>query len=151
MIMLEDLRTRELFFNYKRKVIGAVEEVDDAAGRYGAEQDRLQDLREAIDASKRAVELADGRYQQGLIDFLNVLDAQRQFFSLQDEYTVAQQEAVTQYVAVYKAAAGGGWENYQQVPRLRTPLPAVLAAGIQIVGAQAAPEIKNKPDETFKP
>jgi NodT family efflux transporter outer membrane factor (OMF) lipoprotein len=144
MIMLEDLRTRELFYNYERKVIGAVEEVDDAAGRYSAEQDRLKDLREAIDASKRAVELANGRYQQGLIDFLNVLDAQRQLFALQDEYTIAQQEAVTQYVAVYKAL-GGGWENYQRVPQLRTPLPAVLAAIVQTVNARPNPT-KRKSD-----
>jgi NodT family efflux transporter outer membrane factor (OMF) lipoprotein len=152
MIMLENLRTRELFFNYERQVIGAVEEVDDAAGRYSAEQERLKDLQEAIDASKRAVELANGRYQQGLIDFLNVLDAQRQLFVLQDEYTIAQQQAVTQYVAVYKAL-GGGWENYQRVPELRRPLPAVLAAIGQIAGARADSTVlrENTLQNTTKP
>lgn len=138
MIMLEDLRTRELFYNYQRTVLGAVEEVDDAVDNYDAQRQRLDDLSRAVTASKRAVELATGRYDRGLIDFLNVLDAQRQLFDLQDQYTVAQEAEVVDYISLYKAL-GGGWEHYQSIPNLRNPLPAVLAAAAQLLGPPQAP------------
>ncbi len=32
-----------------------------------------------------------------------------------------------QFVALYRSL-GGGWQNYQQVPGIRHPLPAVVAA-----------------------
>ena len=138
MIMLEDFRTRELFYNYQRTVLGAVEEVDDSLNRYAAERDRLNQLEKAVVASKRAVELATGRYDRGLIDFLNVLDAQRQLFNLQDQFTVAQEAEVVQFVALYKSL-GGGWENYQDIPPLRNPLPAVLELGSQVVSPPKSP------------
>ena len=134
MIMLEDYHTRELLYQYKRTVLNAVEEVDDSLRRYASEQERLADLCQAVQASKRAVELASGRYDRGLIDFLNVLDAQRQLFQLQDQYTVAQEAEVVEYISVYKAL-GGGWENYQNLPPIRNPLPAVLAAAEQALHA----------------
>jgi NodT family efflux transporter outer membrane factor (OMF) lipoprotein len=132
MIMLEEFRTRELFYNYQRTVLGAVEEVDNSVNGYAAQRDRLEQLGKALEASKRAVDLASGRYDRGLIDFLNVLDAQRQLFNLQDQYTVAQQAEVVQYISLYKAL-GGGWENYQDIPPIRNPLPAVIAAGVQAI------------------
>jgi NodT family efflux transporter outer membrane factor (OMF) lipoprotein len=127
MIELENFRTQELFYRYKKQVLTAIEEVDDAAGNYNAQQDRLTHLREALDASQRAVTLASGRYERGLIDFLNVLDAQRQLYELQDEYTLAEQTTVDQYIAVYKSL-GGGWQPYQELPAIRQPQPAVFAA-----------------------
>ncbi|HUO08405.1 MAG TPA: efflux transporter outer membrane subunit [Phycisphaerae bacterium] len=150
MIELEDYRTREQFYNYKRTVLNAVEEVDNAAGNYAAQQDRLTQLGEALDASKLAVSLATGRYERGLIDFLNVLDAQRQLYELQDQYTVAQQTLVEQYIAVSKAL-GGGWENYQNVPPIRKPLPAVFAAGEQVLHALSPPKSTSSSSSSTVP
>jgi NodT family efflux transporter outer membrane factor (OMF) lipoprotein len=138
MIELENYRTKEQFYNYERTVLGAIEEVDNAADNYVAQRGRLDQLGQALDASKRAVALASGRYERGLIDFLNVLDAQRQLFELQDQYTVAQQAEVEQYIAVYKAL-GGGWQNFQQIPPLHQPLPAVMAAVTHVVTPDQPP------------
>ena len=142
LIMLEDLRTRELVYNYQRTVLGAVEEVDDAVENYDAQRQRLGDLSSALQASRRAVDLATGRYDRGLIDFLNVLDAQRQLFELQDQYTVAQEAEVVDYVSLYKAL-GGGWESYQTMPSLRTPMPAVLAMVAQLLGPPRETDINE--------
>jgi NodT family efflux transporter outer membrane factor (OMF) lipoprotein len=138
MIELENYRTKEQFYFYQQTVLRAIEEVDNDSGAYASQQDRLQQLGEALDASKRAVDLATGRYERGLIDFLNVLDAQRQLYQLQDQYTVAQQDAVNQYIAVYKAL-GGGWQNFQQVPSIRQPLPAVFAATTHVIAQDKPP------------
>jgi NodT family efflux transporter outer membrane factor (OMF) lipoprotein len=122
-----DLRARELLLNYKQTVIRSVQEVDTAVARYGAEQDRLGNLAEALVASRAALTLASERYDRGLIDFLNVLDAERVQFQLTSEYVMAQETAANHLVNLFKAL-GGGWEDHQSLPPIRQPQPAVVAA-----------------------
>jgi NodT family efflux transporter outer membrane factor (OMF) lipoprotein len=126
LIQIQDLRTHEALLNYKKTIVSAVEEVDDAIAAYAAEQNRLRYLADALAASRRAATLANQRYDRGLTDFLNVTDAERQLYELQDQYAVAQESAALQYIAVYKGL-GGGWENYQSIPPIRKPQPAIVA------------------------
>jgi len=122
-----DFRTRELLSNYKQTVLNAVREVDTAVDAYAAEQDRLRHLGDAVAAASRAVKLATERFERGLIDSLNVIDAERQEYAIEEEYVLAQQSAAEQLVALHKAL-GGGWEDYQIFPPIPPPLPAVAAA-----------------------
>jgi NodT family efflux transporter outer membrane factor (OMF) lipoprotein len=122
LIDIQDLQTHEMLVNYKRTILNAVEEVDNAISGYDAEENRLANLSDALVSSKRAVTLSQQRYEQGLTDFLNVLDAEQQLYELQDEYAVAQETVVLQFIALYKGL-GGGWENYQNIPPLRKPEP----------------------------
>jgi NodT family efflux transporter outer membrane factor (OMF) lipoprotein len=122
----QDYRTRQLLLNYQRTVLLAVEQVDDAINNYSAQQDRLRNLGNALDAAERAVAVASQRYDRGFTNYLDVLDAQRELYALQDQYATTQEAVVLQYVGLYKAL-GGGWENYQSIPPVRQPLPAVIA------------------------
>ena len=72
------------------------------------------------------VELAQQRYGRGLTDFLNVVDAEHQQYALEDDYTAAQQSAADSFIYLCKAL-GGGWQNYQNIPPIRRPEPAVVA------------------------
>jgi len=56
-----------------------------------------------------------------------VVDAERQAFGLEAEYAQAQTSALEQYVDLFRAL-GGGWEDGPDVPPVRTPQPAVVAA-----------------------
>jgi NodT family efflux transporter outer membrane factor (OMF) lipoprotein len=122
-----DFRSRELLFNYKQTVLNAVREVDTAIAAYAAQQDRLRHLDQALAAARRAVSVAQQRFDRGVTDSLNVIDAQRQEYLLEQEYVAAQQNAAVQFVILYKSL-GGGWEDYQAVPPIPRPLPAVAAA-----------------------
>ena len=122
-----DLRTHELLINYKQTVLRAVQEVDSAMSTYSGQQDRLRNLGEALAASQRAVSLASQRYDRGLTDYLNVVDAERQQYDLEEQYAIAQVAVGEQFVALYKGL-GGGWEQYQSIPPIRQPQPAVVAA-----------------------
>ena len=124
---IADLQTKEQLARYKRTVLQAVEQVDEAAASYRAQEDKLRDLDRAIAAAKQAVTLSRDRYDRGLTDFLNVIDAERQLYALQAQYVQAQQDAAEQLVRLYKAL-GGGWETYQAVPPIRKPQPAIAAA-----------------------
>ncbi|HEX4053813.1 MAG TPA: efflux transporter outer membrane subunit [Tepidisphaeraceae bacterium] len=132
LIGIEDLRTHEALVNYKRTILAAVEEVENAISSYDAQQQRLRDLANALTASQRAVDLAQQRYNRGLTDFLNVLDAERQLYELQDQYAVAQEDVVVQFISLYKGL-GGGWEEYQKIPPLRKPQPAIVATVREIL------------------
>jgi NodT family efflux transporter outer membrane factor (OMF) lipoprotein len=126
-IEVADYRAREALLRYKANVLGAVKEVDQAIAGYNAEQSRLNSLSRARSAALDAVRLATDRYERGLTDFLNVLDAERQRFEIEAQYEISRRVAGVQLVALYKAL-GGGWENYQAVPPIRTPEPAIAAA-----------------------
>ena len=115
-----DFRTRELLFNYKQTVLNAVREVDTAIDAYAAQQARLRHLADALTAAKRAVTLATERFDRGLTDSLNVIDAQRQEYEIEQQYVLAQESAAAQFVTLYKSL-GGGWEDYQSSRRSRGP------------------------------
>ena len=133
-----DYRSRELLFNYKQTVLNAVREVDTAVDAYTAQQARLRHLADALTAARRAVALATERFDRGLINSLNVIDAQRQEFAIEQQYISAQQSAAEQLVTLYKSL-GGGWEDYQIFPPIPLPLPAVAAAFKSLLAPNAAP------------
>jgi NodT family efflux transporter outer membrane factor (OMF) lipoprotein len=129
---IADLRTRALLVSYRKTVQAAVSEVDTAFSRYTAEQSRLAKLAVAVTASQRAITLAQERYERGLTDYLNVVDAQREGYDIQAEYIQAQAAADDQFVALYRSF-GGGWQLYQKVPDIRPPQPAIIAAFRRLV------------------
>lgn len=124
---IADLRTRALLVGYRKSIQSAVSEVDTALSQFTAQQARLKDLEIAVTASQRAITLAQERYDRGLTDYLNVVDAQRAGYEIQIEYIQAQTTADEQFVALYRSL-GGGWQRYQQVPDIRRPQPAIIAA-----------------------
>jgi NodT family efflux transporter outer membrane factor (OMF) lipoprotein len=117
-LQVQDWRTRQMLLHYRKTIELAVQEVDDSLGRFAAEQERLQRLQKATVASDRAARLTALRYQRGLTDFLNVLDAQRQLFSLEDQAAVSQEAVVVNWASLNKAL-GRGWETI--APGLEPP------------------------------
>ena len=130
---IADLTAHENMLVYRKTLLNAVQEVDSAVDAYQAQQSRLENLSDAMLAAQRAVDLATERYNRGLTDYLNVIDSERQFYDLQDQYAIAQVMQGEQFVQLYKSL-GGGWENYQTVPGIRRPQPAIIAAFRRLFG-----------------
>jgi len=126
-VEIADLHTRALLVNYRKTIQGAVREVDTSLDRFTAQQASLDRLGAALVASQRAVTLATERYQRGLTDFLNVVDAQRQEYDIEEQYADAQVALAESFIALYRSL-GGGWENYQALPPIHRPEPAIIAA-----------------------
>ncbi len=126
LIDIQELQAHEQLVGYKATVLAAVEEVNEAIRQYRAQLQRLRDLSIALAQARRAVDLATERYERGLTDFLNVLDAERQEFLIEDQNAVAQIAVVSQYILLYKAL-GGGWELYGELPPLKPVQPAAAA------------------------
>jgi Outer membrane protein len=71
---------------------------------------RFEDLKhpEAV-IIDRAVELAYDRYRSGLVDFLDVLEAERSLFTTQAQLAQSEQVVSHNLVRLHKAL-GGGWD-----------------------------------------
>jgi multidrug efflux system outer membrane protein len=95
---------------YEASVLGALEETEGALISYGRAQSRRELLTQAANASERAANLARQRFQGGLTDFVNVLDAEREALSVEDSLAQSRTQTATALVAVYKAL-GGGWAD----------------------------------------
>jgi outer membrane protein, multidrug efflux system len=98
--------TVESLATFEQTVLLALEETENAFVYYRAQQEQLVSLTEQVRESTRAADIARLRYKEGLVDFLDLLDAERT--QLQAEDAVAQTEAgvFTSVVAVYKSLGG---------------------------------------------
>jgi NodT family efflux transporter outer membrane factor (OMF) lipoprotein len=130
------LAARASLVNYRKTILNAVQQVDTSLDAYEAQQIRMEKLSTAMMAGERAVDLATRRYNRGLTDFLNVVDAERQFYDLQEQFATAQVAQGEQFVQLYKSL-GGGWQNYQSVPAIRRPQPAIIAAFRRVLSSSA--------------
>ncbi|MFZ0727397.1 MAG: efflux transporter outer membrane subunit [Desulfobacterales bacterium] len=95
---------------YNATILQALEEVENALVAYAQEQFRRESLKAAVAAAQRAVLLAQDQYIAGLVDFNNVLIAQRSLLSLQDELALSEGQVTSNLVRLYKAL-GGGWTS----------------------------------------
>lgn len=111
-IKVQSALQEQALIQYESVVLGAQEEVENVLVAYAKEQRRQESLAKATHAARRAVSLSRDQYQAGLVDFSNVLIAQRSLFSLQDELAQSEGAAVSNLVRLYKAL-GGGWKSLE--------------------------------------
>ena len=109
-IEVQSALQQQALIRYEAAVLAALEDVENALVAYAKEQSRRQSLTEATEAARRAVELAQIQYSSGLIEFGNVLIAQRSLLSLQDQLAVSEGGVTSNLIALYKSL-GGGWKS----------------------------------------
>jgi len=107
-VKLEEARQQEALARYRQTVLQALEEVENALIAYAKEQQRLEALNKATQAAREAYQLAWDRYKAGLVDFTNVMDAQRSLQIYQDRLAESQGTVASDLIRIYKAL-GGGW------------------------------------------
>ena len=107
---LRKAQQQEAAITYQKTVLNAWHEVDNALTAYQTEQARRDQLIQAVAQNQRALGLAQSRYQEGVADFLQVLTAQQNLLSTQQQLALATTNVSANLVAVYKAL-GGGWET----------------------------------------
>jgi multidrug efflux system outer membrane protein len=98
---------------YEGAVLNALEETEGALLGYGRSQLHRDSLAAAAVSSDKAADLARKRFQGGLIDFLEVLDAERTALTAELVYSQSRTDTATSLVAVYKAL-GAGWDLQAQ-------------------------------------
>jgi outer membrane protein, multidrug efflux system len=112
-IRVQDARQEEAFIQYRQVVLQSLQDVENALVAYHNEQVRRRSLGQAVDSAHRAVSLALQLNNAGVVDFLNVLNAQQALYQAQVQLAQSDQAVATDLVALYKAL-GGGWESLEQ-------------------------------------
>lgn len=95
--------------NYEQQVLLALEESENAFSDYARAQERLLSLLRQSSASRAAAQQAQIRYREGTVDFLVLLDAERERLTAEDAQALAEVDLYRGIVALYKAL-GGGWQ-----------------------------------------
>ena len=98
----------EARLNYEQKVLEAFREVNDAVVTYRNVRTAAALKRDLQQAAQKYVELAQLQYFNGVINYLDVLDAQRKYFDAQIGLSNAVRDEHLAMVDLYKAL-GGGW------------------------------------------
>ena len=96
--------------HYEQTVLSALEETENALVNYNRERARQSLLLIAANASVKAEELAQLRFNEGVSDFLTVLDNEQLLLEDQDRLAQSETATATALAALYKAL-GGGWES----------------------------------------
>jgi NodT family efflux transporter outer membrane factor (OMF) lipoprotein len=108
-VRLQDARFQELVTAYQNSVLNAQQDVENGLVTFLKAQQREKLQQESVNFAEKAVTAIMGRYQQGLVEIIQV--TQLQLIQLQAEDTLAQAqgEIPTGLIQVYRAL-GGGWQ-----------------------------------------
>lgn len=101
-------RNAELVETYRKTILTAFKEVEDAATVRSNSTRRLQALADAVDKAGQAYQLSLDRYRLGLIDYQTLLSSQRSLLNAQNSQVQARQDVLVALVQLYQAL-GGGW------------------------------------------
>lgn len=95
---------------YNLAVITAVEEVRDAARKYGCTQSYIDYIDRVVQSSAEEVKLSVDLYKEGLTAFSNVVDAMLNYLTYQNTLVAARGQSIDSLINLYKAL-GGGWNS----------------------------------------
>ena len=99
---------------YTLTVLGALAEVESLLVAYQEARTARASLSEAASASEAAAGYAEVLYDEGLRDFLVLLDAQRSQTAADDALALAETNVALQAVSLYRAL-GGGWQVLEEM------------------------------------
>ena len=122
-------RTAELAALYKKAIVSGLTDVENAlvAVRQTAEAEARQ--REAVAASRRALDLGETRLREGTIDIVTLFTVQNTLFNAQDALALARLQRFNAIVSLFQAL-GGGFTQERSTPvatgvgRLTMPIGA---------------------------
>lgn len=95
---------------YRRAVLQAIADVNDAWALLKASQQRRAAARQSVEANQAVLRLSELRYRYGTAPYLQVLDAQRSLLQSQQEAVDAEYVLIEAHVVLYRAL-GGGWQQ----------------------------------------
>lgn len=106
-VRVQEARVEQARGRYRQTVLAALREVEDALAAWTHELGRLRSLELAERSNARAVELASALYDRGLVDYFDVLDAQRTQLTTRSDVARARVTLASAAIALYKALGGG--------------------------------------------
>jgi NodT family efflux transporter outer membrane factor (OMF) lipoprotein len=126
---LREAQQQEAAITYRKTVLQAWHDVVNALVAHRLEQDRRARLRSQSEHARAALDLARARYNDGVTEFLTVLDAERTLLQADQQYASSTTNVSLDLVQLFKAL-GGGWET--AFPDVPSETAAVPVPGIAV-------------------
>ncbi len=98
----------QAYYSYKKTVLTAVENVEDALSRYAADQRRIGAVQASLNASTNSLLISRQQYEVGLATFTTVLNSEEAELNSRNMLVQDQGQLAVDLVSLYKAL-GGGW------------------------------------------
>ena len=95
---------------YEKSIQNAFKEVADALAARATLGEQFRAQQAQVNAESTRFKLADLRYQNGISSYLDVLDAQRSLFTVQQSLVQTRLAQLQSQVTLYKTL-GGGWKD----------------------------------------
>jgi NodT family efflux transporter outer membrane factor (OMF) lipoprotein len=112
-IAVTNARQEQALIAYRKTILTALQDVEDALSEVDNDQHQLTNLEQAFGNARRAEDIARTRYRGGLVTLSDVLQAQASRISLEDQVVETQGALARDTVGLYKAL-GGGWPDLAQ-------------------------------------
>ena len=155
-IAAQEAVVHQAYVSYEQTLLLALESVESSMVAYKREQTRWEALGRAAEAARRTVQIAQTRYEDGLTDFQDVVNAQRALVQLENALAQSRGQVAVNLVSLYKAL-GGGWSP-DQTPQalyledpsgaLANPLNFFFSGGKTVLPWPTEPDERGRPRAT---
>lgn len=142
---VETSRRDQAAFAYRRAVLGALRDVEDALARVRESAMQQRVLEQQRQAQRTALDLATQRYRAGYSPYLEQLDAQRSLLSVELALVQIREDRLNASVALIQAL-GGGWRR-EDVLEGRAVQLGASPSGAADVAEGSAPSKPPAPDD----
>lgn len=105
-----EAQAKQAALAYQSAILNALREVADSLSALQTVRAQIEQQEVRVKSGQEYARLTNLRYQRGVSSYLEVLDAQRQYYSAQIDYQSARLTQLQALVQLYKAL-GGGWSD----------------------------------------
>ncbi len=112
-IEAQSAQSERALAEYEKTVLNVLRDVNSALVAHSYERETALNLFAAVDETRNSLNLSMTLYEEGLSDFLSVLNAEALLLLVEDRYTTSQTSEWTSLIRLYKAL-GGGWQGYSE-------------------------------------
>lgn len=112
-IEVRNARQEQASIAYRKTILVALRDVEDALSNLDGNRRQLADLEQAHGNSARAEDIANSRFRGGLVTLADVLQAQQRRLSLEKQMIETRGAMARDTVALVKAL-GGGWQEEEE-------------------------------------
>ncbi|MBQ2728484.1 MAG: efflux transporter outer membrane subunit [Alistipes sp.] len=96
-------------YSYEQTLLTAFSEVEKALSQISSNREQIDRYGKLVDSYRQIVTMAHALYRNGMVDYLDVIDAERTLYSSQMQYVNLVAQQYINYVSLCKAL-GGGWQ-----------------------------------------
>ncbi|MBO5188822.1 MAG: efflux transporter outer membrane subunit [Alistipes sp.] len=96
-------------YSYEQTLLTAFSEVEKALSQISSNREQIDRYGELVASYRQIVTMAHALYRNGMVDYLDVIDAERTLYSSQMQYVNLVAQQYINYVSLCKAL-GGGWQ-----------------------------------------